>query len=244
MITRHFAETQIVTAFPYKCFVSCTVATTSPNMTSACGGTWSGALGYTWSGYIIDRLGLMREFNSVTIVPAITQDPNTSATSCNYMYGVSLGLQHASSTSGSWQDYSTGEWPAYQGLLAQTTTTATSTGVQNIDGWTREGLELGPIAYFLCSTVGNCATSTHFSAFVSSANNTINLNGCKRFIRLIIRPEIGVKVTTCSVLAGMETMASLVFGHPTESPSGTTSAVVRGRVIVTSGCTTASGPST
>lgn len=238
MITRHFGETQIVTAAPFKSFVSCTLGTAG--LTSACGGTLSNALGLCWSGYIIDRLGLSKEFASVLLVPSIQQDPNTSATSCFY-YGITLGLQHASSTSGSWQDYSTGEWPIKQSLLAQTTTTATSTAITDLAP-SRETLALGPNAYYL-STAGTCTTSTHYAHFVSYSNMAINLAGCKRFVRVLIRPEIEPGGTTCSAAAGMNTMVSLVFGHPTSGPTGLLD-TVRGRIIVTSGCSTATGTST
>lgn len=238
MITRHFAETQIVTAFPYKSFVSCTLGTAG--LTSACGGTYSGALGYTWSGFIIDRVGLAKEFNSVLIVPAAFQSQAATATSTGSFFGFDVGLQHASSTSGSWQDYSTGEWPARQALLCQTTATATSTAVTDLAP-TREALALGPIAY-LMTTGGTCTTTTGMSSYVSTRNMAIGLGGAQRFLRVIVRPQIEMGGTTCSAI-GMDFMASLVFGDPTEGPV-TPSNAIRGRVIVTSGCTTASGTST
>jgi len=154
---------------------------------------------------------------------------------------VSLGLQHASSTSGSWQDLSTAEWPARQSLLAQTTTTATSTAVTDLAP-NREMLVNGPIAYF--QTTGfSCNTSTQMAAFVSTRNSAISLVAANRYLRVIVRPDIEIGGTTCSVSAGMDTMVSLVFGHPTEGPVSP-STVLRSRIIVTSGCTTASGTST
>jgi hypothetical protein len=224
MITRHLAETQVVHAFDQVSFHSCTVS----GLVCSCGAQdTGGALPFSYTGRLIDRLGLNRNFNAVVIAPSAYGALGASATACSIRYfGLSLGLQHAASTAGPFVDYSTADWPAETAL--QGVSTATSTG----DPYYSVGnASISANNAALLTTGLTTSTSTGYATYVGQNSGAIPLTGAARFIRIIVAPHI--EATGCAS-PPLLVSASLVFGQPDSAPGVTP----LGRVAVTSACST------
>lgn len=229
MISRNLAELDLVVAFDQKTFHSCTVS----GFVCTCGTVdTGGALPFSYAGYIIDRLGLARQYQAVMLGIQGSGSRQSSAGTCTGDYiGVTVGLQHSSSTcSGGFTDYSTGLWQAEQPMVW--VTTATSTGVSPF--FSNEQSLLTVItqvpAATVMSTAASTTTSTGYAQLVSCPATALPLDGCKRFIRMIVAPHI--ETTGCAgTFANIA--GSLIFGAAEEAPSPFT---IRGRVHVTSAC--------
>lgn len=242
MITRDLANITVVNAFdstPAGGYRSCTVSGVG---TTACAGVLSTDLGlFGFGGFMIDRLGLKDNYAAAAVAVEASAHVATSAASTVQLtyYAVTVGMQHSSSTcSAGFTNLTTEQWLTDAPLLIQTTATSSGTAF----GWSSEGtLVAAPIAVF-ASTDAGLTTSTGYARFVGSAP-VFNLANAKRFVRVVIAPNI--MTTGCATLA-MDVRANLIFGDPSAAPfavtlvDGTlsTERAVRGRVVVTSGCST------
>src|SRR5512139_841980 len=132
MITRDLGDVQIVTAFDLRQFGSSAYGSTALGMGTvcACGGPNPlGTLDAAYTGYLIDRLGLRRNFATALVVPTAVVNPQYCASSTvagDKFYALSYGIQHATATGGTFKNLSTGEWVTKQGLYHRTTTTSTA----------------------------------------------------------------------------------------------------------------------
>jgi hypothetical protein len=231
MISRSLAELDVVIAFDQKTFHSCTVS----GFVCSCGSVdTGGALPNSYAGYIIDRLGLSRQYQAVLLGVYGSGSRQSSAGTCTADYlGVSVGLQHSSSTcSGGFTDYSTGNWQTEQPFVWVTTATSTAASPFFSNEQSLLTVITQVPAATVMSTAASTTTSTGYAQLVSCPATALPLDGAKRFIRMIVAPHI--ETTGCAgsfaVIGG-----SLVFGAAEEAPSPFT---IRGRVHVTSACTT------
>lgn len=226
-ISRNFAGAEVVHAFDTKTFHSCTVS----GFTCTCGalGSTSYAEPYGHAGRILDRLGLRTDFASVKPIVSAYGNPLTSVESTAHLsyMAVTVGLQHSATTClADFEDLSTGDWIPEQPL--QVVTTATSTGASY---YSREGSEISAAVAGAMSTALTSSTSTAYAALASYTPGAIALQGANRFIRMVIQPRI--ETTGCGG-ASMNVTGTLLFGYPQETPQSS----LRGRVFVTSACTT------
>ena len=237
MITRASANLQIVGAIP-----------TLPNTTDGfhdwaktggtctCAGvvstgTFPNSTGF--AGYIIDRLGLSQNFNSVAIgVQArANYSPISSADSTAHFtyYGLGIGLQHSSSTcSGGFTDYSTADWKVDQPFVVVTTATSTASAF-----YTVEGAGVADSIASVLTTALTSATSTGNALFIGGPAPVFNIAPAKRFIRAVIGPHI--ETSGCGQASMFVQGGVMVFGDPDKGPADST---IRGRVHVTSACST------
>lgn len=225
MISRDLGGVNVVHAFDQKLFHSCTVS----GFTCTCGTVdTGGALPFSLAGYIIDRLGLTRSYNSVVLSAYGMGSRQSSAGTCTGDYvGVTLGLQHSSSTcSGGFTDYSTGTWQTERPFTW--VTTATSTAASPF--FSAEQALMGAPASTQLSTAASTTTSTGYIALVGGPAAGVPLDGAKRFLRLLVAPHI--ETTGCGG-SNANIGGVLIFGDEDESPAPTVS---RGRVHVTSAC--------
>lgn len=225
-ISRILAESEVVHGFDSKIFHSCTVS----GFTSACGtGSTGGAFPFSHIGRIIDRFGLRANFNAVKPVISAYGNVLTSveSTAHDAYMALGIGLQHSATTcSADFADYSTGDWVAEQPL--QVVTTATSTGASY---YTAEGAEVSAAVAGALSTALSSSTSTAYAALASYTPSAFALQGANRFLRIVLQPRI--ETTGCGG-SNMTVQGGLVFGYPDETPQSS----LRGRVFVTSACST------
>lgn len=224
MITRDLASVNSVHALDQMAFHSCTVS----GFTCTCAGPINSAVSTTaYPGRLIDRLGLSRRYAAVKVVVAGYGDIQASAGSTamtNYM-GIAVGLQHSATTcSGDFTDYSTGDWGPEEAFQVVTTATSTSSPFYNVQA-------LSANAAGILTTALTTSTSTGYANFVGTGATAIPLAGAKRFLRVVIAPHI--ETTGCAG-SNMKVSASLIFGIPEEAPV----ASPFGRVHVTSACST------
>lgn len=234
MITRELKNIQVVPGFhtpgSYAApalFHSCTVA----GFTSACGGPLSTDVGYyAWGGPIIDRLALNDSFNAVAVALNARADITTSVESTAMVkyYGLTIGLQHSSSTAASgFSNLSTGEWVIDYPLQQVSTATSTAAGLYTVEGAGVAASHAG-----LLSTALSSSTSTGYAVYVGPAP-VFSLEAAKRYVRAVVAPHI--EVTGCGS-PGLSVNGVLVFGYPGSGPASTDAP--RGRVQVTSACST------
>ncbi|MCR4375688.1 MAG: hypothetical protein NUW22_12645 [Acidobacteria bacterium] len=227
MITRFLDEAEAVTALDSVSYHSCNVA----GFSCSCGGalSTSGAIPFGYSGYMIDRLGLQRNFQSVKIVPTFKGVVQTSAAFTSYTayLGVSVGLQHSATTcSEDFGDYSTGDWPGEQALQAMTTSTSTADQFYSV-----AGAAVSDQIAALMTTAARTSSSTAYAVLATYGIKAIPLTAAKRFVRVVVAPHL--EATGCGG-SNMTGGAVLIFGHPDEAPQ----TGLNGRVFVTSACST------
>lgn len=250
MITRDVHQLQVVPAFTHAArFAACSAGTVEGFTCSTAGGVE--AAGSTnlnsdcavyFPGFVIDRLGLRRQYRSLLLAPMVYGDANTTDEN-KRLYGrfLSIGLQHTSATGGTWADYSTGDWLIQQGLWRQTTATSTmgfATVVQRDVAAVYGGVmatatatsTAGGIAQSTGVTQGDPSTSTGVVYYAGPAA-AFDLGGAKRYLRPLFRLEF--QSTACAEL-GVEMHASAVFGEPDEAPTASPVA----RILVTTPCAT------
>jgi len=229
MITRDLANLQVVGAFDSPAagdFHSCTVT----GFTCTCGGFVSTDIGFLgFGGRMIDRLGLRENFAAVAAAVKARANVATSVESTAMLryYGVTIGLQHSSSTcSGGFSNYSTGQWVNDYPLVE--VSTATSTGASY---YTVEGADVAAVTARLMTTGLSSSTSTGYAEYAGPAAE-FDLCGAKRFIRMMVAPHI--EATGCAS-PSLSVTGVLIFGDPGSGPHSTN---IRGRIHVTSGCST------
>lgn len=226
-ISRNFSGAEVVHAFDSKTFHSCTVS----GFTCTCGalGSTGYAEPYGYAGRIIDRLGLRADFAAVKPVVSAYGNILTSVESTahfNYM-DVTVGVQHSATTClADFEDLSTGDWINDQPLQVVTTATSTS-GTY----YSRENAEISSAIAGALSTAASSSTSTAYAALASYTPGAFALQGASRFLRMIVAPRI--ETTGCGG-SSMVVQGALLFGYPAATPQS----ALRGRVFVTSACTT------
>ena len=195
--------------------------------------TGASALPFGLGGRIIDRLGLVEGYASVAVVPTATGDRSNSTTCFTNDYlGVSVGIQHSSTTClGNFSDYSTENWAAERPLIW--VTTATSTGSLAAPFYNADAALLGAPASQVLTTGRPCSSSTGYLVLAGGPMTVVPTDGMKRFIRVIVSPRI--ETTGCGGIIATAIGASLIFGYADSAKAGT---AIRGRVHVTSGCST------
>jgi len=236
MITRDVNQLQVVPGFWHNAkFVTCEAlggSCTCSGGVAAAGSTW-------WPGFMVDRLGLTRAFNSVLVAPVVVADIASTDSAGNARaryYGIGVGLQHTSATGGTWADYSTGDWIYDQGLWSQTTATASAchtfySAVQRDTATVLGGVMATATSTTPGLSVQAGSSSTGF-AYYTGPGAAFSLGGAKRYVRVVLRPRI--ETAACAQgLMGMS--ASLIFGEPGEAPVPDTPVK---RVLVTTGCAT------
>lgn len=228
MISRGLKEAQVVgDAFVQKTFHSCTVS----GFTSACGvADTGGALPFSHTGRIIDRLGLAQNYNSVLLAVHALGTVQASATSCTINYlGIALGIQHSSSTAASgFADYSTADWVAEQPLVRVSTSTSTGDGF-----YSAEAAFVSDFTSAAMTTSPSTSTSTGYADYVGGPAAVIPISGAKRFLRIVVAPHI--ETTGCGG-SFMTVSGALVFGDGDKNPADSSPA--RARVILSSANTT------
>lgn len=227
MINRALAGLTPVAALQDTSFHSCTVTgyfcTCQPY-------TGASALGSGLGGQIIDRLGLVEGYNAVGVVPTVraVRQGSTTCYTDDYV-GIATGIQHSSTTClGNFSDYSTENWAAERALVWVTTATSTSAS----PAYNNEAALMGAPAAQVLSTSRVCSSSTGYVVLAGGPITAVPADGLKRFIRVIVAPRI--ETTGCGGTYAT-VGASLVFGYPDKAAPGT---AIRGRVHVTSACTT------
>ena len=247
MITRDLGNITVVSAFDSTAaagYRSCTVSGTG---TCTCAGVLSTGLGlFGFGGFMIDRLGLKDSYSAVAVAIDARAETQTSAASSVQLtyYAITAGLQHSSSTcSDGFTNLSTAQWVTDRPLVIQTTSTSlNSAGAAYFNG--NEGFLVATPQAVISSTVAGLTTSTGYARYLGEAP-VFALDTAKRFIRVVIAPNI---TTTGCVTPAMSVNASLIFGDPSKGPfetfnvDGTENTGlgqrVRGRVHVTTGCST------
>ena len=234
MITRDVSQLQIVPAFRHQAmFVACG-ATNLGTCTCDAG---IAAAGSTWfPGYVIDRLGLTRLFNSVAVAPIAWAEVRVSDENARVQsYAVGVGLQHTCTTGGTWADLSTEEWIVDRGFWRQTTATATACAMYTaIQRDTADTLG-GNLTTTTSTADGVNAVSGSSStgyAYYSGPPAVFDLTKAKRYLRVLVRPVIN---STACDSGRMHLSAAAIFGEPSESPAP--SQPVK-RILVTTGCST------
>lgn len=228
MINRFLSEAEYVHAFDAVTFHSCTVS----GFTCSCGAQdTGGALPFSYTGRLIDRMGLSRNFQAVKLVASaqgVIQTSGVGTTAMIQYLGLSLGLQHSATTcSGGFVDWSTGDWGGEQALQNVTTATSTASGLYTVAGATVSPVGLAQVL----STALTTSTSTGYAALASGGSNAIPITGAGRFIRIVVAPHI--ETTGCAG-SNMTVTGGLIFGHPDAAAAPAPFA----RVFVTSGCST------
>ncbi len=247
MITRDLGNITVVSGFDDVAqggFRSCAGTGTG---TCTCAGYLSTGIGlFGFGGYMIDRLGLKDNYSAVAVAIDARAEVGTSAASSVQLtyYAITAGLQHSSSTcSDGFTNLSTAQWITDRPLVIQTTSTSTgSAGAAYFNG--NEGFLVATPQAVISSTVAGLTTSTGHARYLGEAP-VFALDEAKRFIRVVIAPNI---TTTGCATPALRVDASLIFGDPGGAPftiknvDGTESTAngsrIRGRVHVTSGCST------
>lgn len=238
MITRDVSQLFVVPALYHNArFNSCTVA----GFTCYTDGATS-AIGSSefFPGFVIDRLALPYEYNSMAVVPTLYGNYGGSGDGTGFVTGaLSAGIMHASASGGTFAAYSTGTWLVGASLWRQTTATSTANTaysiVQKDVGYTSE-LGIGGLMGTATSTsagqgmVGG--TSSTGSLFYAGKPARFDLTGAKRFIKVVIRPQI--ESTGCGA-GGFHMSAAAVFGEPGYANPSVAAAK---RILVTTGCAT------
>lgn len=228
MISRGLAGLDLVPAFGQTQFHSCTVS----GFVCTCGTVdTGGALPFSYAGRIIDRLGLSVNYQAVALAAWGSGSRQSSAGTCTGDYmGVTVGIQHSSSTcSGGFTDYSTQNWNAEEPFVW--VTTATSTAASPF--FTAEQFAVtGNVAATVLTTAASTTTSTGYTDLVAGPMTAVPLDGCKRFVRMLIAPRI--ETTGCAG-SFANIGGAMIFGHGDTQPSANT---IRARVHVTSACST------
>ena len=242
MITRDVHQIYVVPGFVNNArFTGCTLAgytCTESGATSALGSS------EFFPGFIIDRLGLPRNFNSVLVAPVLFGDYQTSVGTGNIAaITLSAGIMHSSSTGGTFTAYSTQDWLDRQGLWRQTTATSTATtkqyftAIQRDVGLTSE-IGLGGVLSTTTSTalegVAAGASSTSL-LYWAGAGPAFSLQGAKRYIKVAMRLQHLTTGDVCSGAGRVHMSAAAIFAEPDEAQPPY---YPNKRVLVTSGCAT------
>lgn len=244
MITRGVYQLQVVPAFVHRAkFISCGIdgytCTEGSGETSAIGD--SGFM----PGFVIDRLGLSRSYNSLLIAPVAYGQVLAcdTATKLVNWAALSVGLQHASASGGTWTSYSTQDFLVKEALWRQTTATSTAAGfysaVQLDVGLSTEIGLGGRYPSSATSTAAETLTAGTTSSgvhYYTGPGAAFDLGGAKRYVRALIHAHMwstmgdtGVNKQTDLLLT-----AAAIFDEPGEAPP---IAQVK-RVLVTTGCST------
>ncbi|HAM40673.1 MAG TPA: hypothetical protein DCP69_04890 [Candidatus Omnitrophica bacterium] len=188
-----------------------------------------GELGF--GGRIIDRLGLRQNYNSVIPLVDSWGEVLASTTTARVRFlGVSVGLQHSSSTcSADFANYSTELWKGIRPLTIVTNTTTTCSMYNSCN---QEGFNAGSTVQVGLLTTGT-TTSTGYATFVSGPETVFPLGTAKRFLRMVVAPVN--YATGCEPPTYLHVVGSLLFGDADE---GAASTVQRGRIVVTCACST------
>lgn len=241
MITRDVNQLFVVPALVHNArFHSCTVTGFT------CYGVGAGVSGLGTSelfpGFIIDRLGLPRHFNSLMVAPVIYGDIATSGDGAVCINSLTAGVMHASASGGTFAAYSTDNWFFEKALWRQSTATSTAHGsftqVQRDVGLTTE-IGIGGLTGSATSTAAGVAgqdmvagtTSTGF-LYYAGAGPVFDLGGAKRFIKVTMRTKF--ETTGCGS-GGYHMSAAAIFGEPDEARPPFAPGK---RILVTSGCAT------
>ena len=238
MITRDVSQLMVVPALAHNVrFNSCTVT----GFTCYTDGATS-AIGSSefFPGFVIDRLGLPRQFNSLLVAPVIYgHHGSTGAGAGDILVGtLSAGIMHASASGGTFAAYSTGDWLVGQGLWRQTTATSTANTMHSVIqqdvGLTTE-IGLGGLTSTTTSTASGqsavAGTSSTGIVLYAGPGPVFDLTGAKRFIKVAIRTQF--ETTGCAG-GGFHMSAAAIFGEPGEAQPGLPSK----RILVTTGCAT------
>ena len=195
--------------------------------------TGATALAFGLGGRIIDRLGLVEGYAAVAVVPTAAGNRIGSTTCYTDDYaGVATGIQHSSTTClGGFTDYSTENWASERALVW--VTTATSTGATGSPAYNADAALLGAPASQVLTTGRVCSSSTGYLVLGGGPLTVVPTDGMKRFIRVIVSPHI--ETTGCGGTILTAVGASLIFGYADSAKAGT---AIRGRIHVTSACTT------
>jgi len=245
MITRDLAQTYIVPMFVH----NSKIGTCDSPFTCTCAAGVAGAGSTYFPGFVVDRLGLPKNFTAVALAPMIYAEQNSSDENSKLRYqGISLGLQHTSASGGAWSDYSTGDWlggTAVGAGLWRNTTVSSTVDMAVIDNYAYQldiGVAgtLGGILATASSTsaglsVSAGATSTG-QAYYAGPPAVFDLTGAKRFVRALVRPVLGT--TACGNL-GAWVSGVYVFDQPDVAPGSllSTDNQLR-RILVTTPCAT------
>tara|TARA_R110000751_G_scaffold67156_8_gene137067 strand:+ start:4602 stop:5330 length:729 start_codon:yes stop_codon:yes gene_type:complete len=242
MITRNLDNITVVAAFDSTAaggYISCG----GPAGTCTCAGNLSTDIGLNgFGGFMVDRLGLKDNYSAVAVALNARAEVHSSAASTVQLtyYAITAGLQHSSSTaSADFTNLSTGEWVTDRPLVITTTSTVASGASYTADG----ALVALPLTIISSLTPG-MTTSTGYARYVGEAP-VFALAAAKRYIRVVVAPTV---LTTGCATPPLNVQASLIFGSPGKGPftnynvDGTESTElgsrVRGRVVVTTGCST------
>lgn len=244
MITRDASQLQVVPGFVSRArFTGCAVG----GFTCARDGATS-AIGSSefWPGFVIDRLGLSRNFNSVMVAPVVHGDYATTAGPNFAVLTLSVGLQHTCTTGGTWAALSTEKWLDRIGLWRQSTATSTANlsfaqvqrdvGLSTVLGIGGQLATATATAAGASMTVGTSSTSL---VYYVAPGAVFDLSGAKRYVRSMLRLQHETTVDfggagSCGLAGGSVHMsAALVFGEPDEAQPPTTPTK---RILVTSGC--------
>ena len=243
MITRDVNQIYVVPGFVSNArFTGCTLAgytCTESGATSAIGSS------EFFPGFVIDRLGLPRGFNSLLVAPVVFGDYQTSVGTGNIAaITLSAGIQHASASGGTFTSYSTENWIDRQGLWRQTTATSTAStnsyyeAVQRDVGNTSEigwgGVTSTTTSTALGEGVAAGASSTSL-LYWAGAGPAFSLGGAKRFIRVALRLQHLTTGDVCSGAGRVHMSAAAIFAEPDESRPPYAPFK---RILVTSGCAT------
>ena len=233
MISRDLANTQTVHAFnPPSTGTDPTafcIVTLAGTTCTAAGTLSTAALnGYGFGGRIIDRLGLAENYNAVVPVVSSWGEVEPCATTCVARFlGVSIGLQHSSSTcSADFSNYSTELWQGRRPLHMVGTSTSTAAPLYNSEAFLLSTTDQGLL------TTG-ATTSSGYAVLVGGPAPAFPITGAKRFLRMVVAPHIE-GVCTCG-FPQLFVFGSLLFGDPDK---GVASCTPRGRVVVTCACST------
>ena len=235
MITRDVSGLEVITGFPLKNFMGCTLAAPAngfaPSVGYSSGPAPNTGLTYAWPGYMIDRQGLPRGYQSVKVQAGGSGVWVACSTGTWWAYfGMAIGLQHASATGGTWADYSTGSFAAERAAWYMATTSSTNDEFYNVRN--PSGAKTGG---YMTTSTNNNLLSDSISCGHLFANNSadFDLSQAKRYIRMLVAPRF--ESTGACGGPQINITGSLVFGNPDEAPAAPLSNL---RVYVTSGCST------
>lgn len=243
MITRDVHQIYVVPGFVHAArFLGCGLAgytCTESGVTSAIGSS------EFFPGFIIDRLGLPRNFNSLLIAPVLHAELKTSQATGNIAaITLSAGIMHSSTTGGTFTAYSTGDWLDRQGLWRQTTATSTGTTNQYFTAIQRDvgltsAIGLGGTMATATSTASGESVSVGASStsliYWAGAGPVFSLQGAQRYIKCVLRLQHLTTGDICSGSGPVHMSAAAIFAEPDEAQPPY---VATKRILVTSGCAT------
>ena len=240
MISRDLANLQHVHAFNGPTSVhllmpfGAEAADVPAGFTCAEQGTMSTAalLGLGFAGRIIDRLGLRQNYNAVIPLVSAWAEVYASSTLTKVRYqAVSVGLQHSSSTcSADFSNFSTDLWKGRRPLTIVTNTTVSCSMFWSCTN--SDAFDLQSTVQSGLLTTGT-TTSTGYAVLISGPETVFSLGAAKRYLKMVVAP-INMATGT-DTGTGLFVIGSLLFGEADQGPAET---ALRGRTVVTCGCST------